>query len=286
MILNALQAYLTGKFAFSGELQAFWMAFQGAMIVRGGANKDGSMAWFHAFMLSTMMSYAGGTFGPIWMGRATAMFTNDLNFAACIVAFILVNYLPFDLGFKIGNFFPVKIVTTLFAQLFRAMGLIKFCTVAFEALKESPSDYYPVPVFGPILFATFLGNFGGFFHKGFHGYLQNGMPWPFQNGFVCATFYHFFAHDKLGFLGVKLRYVIYLIPGIKGKLDDKTFATVVVSGFMHIMAILQLPEFLGPSFSPFTVMGRIISLIIPKPAPKVEEKKTKEKEIGTKDKDL
>lgn len=34
-------------------------------------------------------------------------------------------------------------------------------------------------------------------------------------------------------------------------LDDKTFACAFVSLFMQIMGILQMPEFLGPSFTPF-----------------------------------
>ena len=33
--------------------------------------------------------------------------------------------------------------------------------------------------------------------------------------------------------------------------DDDTFATAFVSLFMQVMGILQLPEFLGPSFTPF-----------------------------------
>lgn len=36
-------------------------------------------------------------------------------------------------------------------------------------------------------------------------------------------------------------------------LDDKTFAIAFVSLFMQIMGILQIPAFLGPSFSPFGV---------------------------------
>ena len=63
-------------------------------------------------------------------------------------------------------------------QLFRAMGLIKFCEIAFDAFKNNPSPYYPIPVFGPILLPTLLGNFGGFFSKGFNGHLEKGMPWP------------------------------------------------------------------------------------------------------------
>jgi hypothetical protein len=34
-------------------------------------------------------------------------------------------------------------------------------------------------------------------------------------------------------------------------IDDKAFAACVVTYFMQVMGILQLPAFLGPQFSPF-----------------------------------
>lgn len=40
-------------------------------------------------------------------------------------------------------------------------------------------------------------------------------------------------------------------------LDEATFAAAFVSLFMQIMGLLQMPDFLGPSFSPFGV--RILS---------------------------
>lgn len=175
-------SFLTGEFAYSSELQAFWMAVQGAMAVRMGPNKDKQLHWFHAFMLSVIGGYAGGCFGFIWMGKATSMLSNDLNIAACIAAFVLVNYIPFNLGYKILGSVPGTLVTVSFAQLFRSLGVMKFTSVCFEAFKDSPSAYYPIPVFGPIVYATLLGNMGGFFMKGFEGHIMNGMPWPFQNG--------------------------------------------------------------------------------------------------------
>jgi hypothetical protein len=248
-VLPPLAAFLTGDFPYSGELMAFWMAIQGAVAVRRGPNKDKNLHWFHAFFLSVIGGYAGGCFGTIWMGKPTAMLSNDLNVASCIVAFVLVNCMPFDLGFKFCKTLPVTLVIVSFAQLFRALGIVKFTTVCFEAFKETPSAYYPIPVFGPILYATLLGNMGGFFMKGFEGHIMNGMPWPFQNGLFCASFYHFFVHDKTGIVGTTLRRFINS-PEILG-LDDRTFAVVFVSLFMQIMGILQIPAFLGPSFSPF-----------------------------------
>jgi len=244
-------AFLTGDIAYSAELQAFWMAVQGAVAVRNGPNEERKLHWFHAFMLSVIGGYAGGCFGFLWMGKPTSMLSNDLNVGACILAFVLVNYTPFDIGYKLCNTLPVKIVTVMFSQLFRSSGVMKFTTVAFEAFKDAPSAYYPIPVFGPILYGTLLGNMGGFFMKGFEGHIMNGMPWPFQNGLFCGSFFHFFVHDKTGIVGTTLRRFVVL-PTALG-LDDKTFAAVFVSLFMQIMGILQIPAFLGPSFSPFGV---------------------------------
>lgn len=181
-----LVSYLTGDFSFSPELQAIFMAFQGALAVRSGPNRDRSMHWFHAFLLSVIAGYGGACFTPFWMGLPTAMLYNDLNLTACIIAFIVANYTPFDIGYKMGKSFPVTIIITTFAQLFRSLGVVKYTTICFEAFKDSPSAYYPIPVFGPIAYGTLLGNMSGFFMKGFNGYLANGMPWPFQNG-TCVV---------------------------------------------------------------------------------------------------
>jgi hypothetical protein len=281
-----LVSYLTGDFPFSPELQAFWMAFQGAMVVRAGPNKDKSMNWFHAFMLSIVCGYGGACFTPLWMGQNTSMLSNDLNLAACIIAFILVNYVPFDIGFKLGTTFPVTIITTTFAQLFRSLGLVKFTTIAFNAFKDSPSAYYPIPVFGPIAYGMLLGNMSGFFVKGFNGHLENGMPWPFQNGLFCCTLYHFFVHDKTGPIGLALRNVIHSMPFRQGGLDDETFAVVAVGVFMQVTGFLQLPQFLGPGFSPFNSLIDLpvrlfqrlpkaeVNLVLPGVATAYEEKET------------
>jgi hypothetical protein len=253
--------YLTANFAFTMELQCTFMAIQGAMKVRKGPNKKRSMAWFHAFCLSVVMGYGGGLFTPLLMGRPTGMLANDVNVATCIIAFVLVNCVPFDLGFKVLNTFPATIITTLFAELFRVMGVVNFCNLAFNSFKDNPSPYYPIPVIGPIAYATILGNMGSFFTIGFHGYLEKGMPWSFQKGLFCSSFYHFYANDSTGFIGTNLRHAVNTFaPFIKLGLDDKTFPIVFVSIFMHTMALLQLPYFLGASFSPFTVVYDIIDL--------------------------
>lgn len=174
--------FLTGKTPYTGECQAFFMAIQGAVNVRSGVNRNRQLHWFHAFALSVMAGFAGGWLGFLLMAKPTSMFSNDLNMAACIVAFVLVNYTPFDVGYKVFGSVPGQAVTAMWAQLFRALGLMKFSDVCFEAFKDNPSAYYPIPVFGPIMYGTLLGNMGGFLMKGLEGHFANGMPWPVQNG--------------------------------------------------------------------------------------------------------
>jgi len=165
-----------------------------------------------------------------------------------------------------------------FAQLFRSLGTIKFLTACYEALKESPSAYYPIPVFGPILYGILLGNMGPLVLKGLESHLGNGVPWAVQNGtclareilygvlillskivqrltmssilgLFVAPFYHFFVNDQDGVIGITLRKIMPISKIFD--LDDKTFALAYVSLFMQVVGILQMPQFLGPSFTPF-----------------------------------
>jgi hypothetical protein len=133
--------FATGDFPFCVECQCFFMAVQGAMAVRHGLNKNGQLQWFHAFVYSVLAGFAGGWLGFLWMGRPSSMLASDINFGSCILAFILVNYTPFDIGFMLCNTLPVTLITTSFAQLFRSLGIMKFCHVCYEAFKDSPSPY-------------------------------------------------------------------------------------------------------------------------------------------------
>ena len=72
----------TGDIPYSTELQAFWMAVQGAMAVRNGPNKEGKLHWFHAFALSVLAGFSGGWFGFLWMGKYLRWETVTLFVAA------------------------------------------------------------------------------------------------------------------------------------------------------------------------------------------------------------
>lgn len=56
-------------------------------------------------------------------------------------------------------------------------------------------------------------------------------------------------HDTTGPIGKLLRTIVPA-QTLLG-LDDGPFAAVFVVGFMQVMGILQLPEFIGPKFTPF-----------------------------------
>lgn len=254
-VLNLAVAFLTGDFPGSAEFQNLGMAIQGAMNVRKGPNREKKLHWFHAFMLSVVAGFAGGIFTFIWMGMPSSILSNDLGMGSCIIAFAFVNFIPFDLGYFCFNALPISLLITSSAQLFRSLSLVKFVKTCFLAFRDSPSDYYPIPVFGPIIYGTLLGNMGALFMKGFEYHVGNGVPWMVQNGVFCSSFYHFYVHDTDGCIGQFLRSCMPFSRLFD--MDDATIACAFVSLFMQVMGILQMPEFLGPNFSPFT--GKVIS---------------------------
>lgn len=186
--------FLTGDFPYAPECVNLCMALQGAITVRKGPNKDGKLHWFHAFTLSSLAAFAGGTFNFIWMGQPSGILANDMFMAFCIIAFVVVNYTPMDFGFKLLKTLPFTIVITSFAQLFRSLGTIKFLTACFNHFKESPSAYYPIPVFGPILYGTLLGNMGPLVLKGLEAHVGNGVPWAVQNGKFETLYLQSYCH--------------------------------------------------------------------------------------------
>jgi len=254
MVVPTVFEFLLGNFPFSAEVQSICMALQGAMIIRNGINKDGKLDWFHAFAKGIIIAYGGALFTPLWMGRPTPMLTNDVSMASCILAYIIVNCMPLDMGYNIAGLFPTRLIVVMGSQLFRTMGIIKFVSIAYTALKDSPSVYYPTPIFGPILNAAILGNMGSFFALGFDGHLKGGMPLPFQNGLFIASLYHFTINDKDGKIGELFRFV--LDPAVEASgLSHTEFVTIFASVFMQTWAILKMPDFIGPSFNPFNPFG-------------------------------
>lgn len=177
--MDSIIAFLSGSSPYHAELRTFGQAFMGALAVRGGANKNRDMNWFHAFALTTIAAFGGGWFGFVWMGKPTSLITNgDVTLTLTAIAFVLLTYVP--LGHALAGMLPVKILMNAWAQLFRALGMIGFINACAAEVKPSP--YYPTAVLGPVVYGALLGNMGAFFLKGFDGHLEKSMPWAFQNG--------------------------------------------------------------------------------------------------------
>jgi len=270
-MIDLIIAFLSGSSPYHAELRTFGQACIGAMAVRGGANKNKDMNWFHAYALTTIAAFGGGWFAFVWMGKPTSLITNgDVTLTLTAIAFVLMTYTPMDIGYMFGKLLPVKIVLNSWAQLFRGLGMIGFINAC--AAEVAPSKYYPTPVLGPVLYGTLLGNMGAFFLKGFHNHLEKDIPWPFQNGLFFGLFYHLYTHDKEGSMGIALRSAIQS-TGIQGTLDDKLFATIVVTGFMQLAGLLMLPEFYGPSFNLILLPKRLLSSVLPTSSKKKTVKK-------------
>jgi len=108
-------------------------------------------------------------------------------------------------------------------------------------------------------------------------------------GFFCASIFHFYVNDSTGPIGSALRGYFPLADAIG--LDDLSFGMCFVSLFMQITGILQMPVFLGPSWSPFyaatftvpvtTKLSRVHSEVLEEPGeldtPKSKTKKKKKK---------
>lgn len=223
-------SFLTGKSWYSSELQSIGMALQANIIVQSryqnNHNKESYYFWFYRFLQSVLIGYSGGIFGTIFVGKPCPFLVNgDIHMTACLVAFGLVQIiLPFVRSIFSPNSgsssssssniienaitTPLQIVITSLAQLFRTMGLLKFITVCHLELLLPPyraisTKYYGMPIFGPIVYGTMLGNMGGFVLNGIDGYTQrSGIPYPFQNGKVSCiyTFYVVWLNSLLSSL--------------------------------------------------------------------------------------
>lgn len=284
--MNPIVDLVTMNFPYAAEVVCVAMAVEGSMAIRKGPNKNGQMHWFHAFLKSTLTAYAGASFTNIFMGRPTKMLGDDVFFGSCLIGFALVNYLPLGIGYEFFRTAIGSMLITAFAMIFRVGGVSGFSDAAYAAFKDAPSAWYPTPVFGPILFPTILANIGGFFWNGFDGYLEKGMPYLFQNGLFCSSFYHFYSHDAEGQIGVTLRSAIkpfavqimtLLGADEKESQDDALFAKTMVGFFMVTMSILRMPQFLGPKFSPFNAVGNAVGGLFGGKKKKVDSKPKKGK---------
>jgi hypothetical protein len=83
-------------------------------------------------------------------------------------------------------------------------------------------------------------------------------------GIFCASLFHFYVHDTTGMIGITVRQLLHplIVYCNMQNMDDELVATIIVSFFMQIIGILQMPILFGPTFSPFVVMYNTIQQFI------------------------
>lgn len=220
-VSSSIISYLMGQSLYSSELQSLGMALQANIIVQSrfshsnGNSNESSSYWFYRFLQSVFIGFSGGIFGTIFLGKPCPFLLNDIHMTSCVLSFVLVQIVLPNVRQVLQSMFPtenssasssslihfgitipIQIVITLYAQLFRSMGLIKFITVCHLELllphyRSISTKYYNMPIFGPVVYGTLLGNMGGFILNGIDGYTQkSGIPYPFQNGNVSNNCVH------------------------------------------------------------------------------------------------
>ncbi|CAN0227462.1 unnamed protein product [Discosporangium mesarthrocarpum] len=140
-----------------------------------------------------MVVFGGGILAPLLLGKPPVMLVNDLLVPVVCTAWFLVNRTE-GFVFKFLATPGINQTMLVLGECFRANAMCGVVQIAFKAI--SPSKYYPIPIWGPVLLGT-IGACGGMFlplDKGLQG-LKNGAPWPMQSAFYGSLFFHLTVND-------------------------------------------------------------------------------------------
>jgi uncharacterized membrane protein YeiH len=125
--MDYLVGALTGTSPYNAEIRSFFQGFAGATAVKNGANKDNKMKWFHAFCLTAVTAFGGGMLNPLWLGQpSTIIAGGDVTIPITVAAFLLANYA------NIGKTLPMRVMTSIWSQLFKSLGTMAFITQAYK----------------------------------------------------------------------------------------------------------------------------------------------------------
>jgi hypothetical protein len=219
--------------------------------INGGLAAYGVLAgerayWLHSLVLAAISGYGGGFIAPILICKPSMPFSNDFILFSVILSWYFIFYLH---GNKLLNWAPIKMLWSIYLGLFRTYSVTNMVTLANNTL--SPSPYYPVPFFGPILCGTLLGSMGMFlpFTKGLSPITKN-TPWNIQAAFYTAFFYHTMVYDT-GFVGQ----CMHLIIGTYTK--EKVLVIIAITQIMH----LELQILLSSDVNFFLPIHQVVYLI-------------------------
>lgn len=204
--------------------------------------------WLHSLVLVVLTGFGGGMIGPLLIGKPSVIMTNDLIIPLCVLFWYSIHCLGL---YSVLTWKPIKIVWGLFLAIFRAHGAVDAVNLSLTILKPGP--YYPVPLVGPVLYATLIGCLGGFMplDKGLLP-ISKSTAWVIQGAFMSAAFYYFMTKDSTGIIGVTMRNVF-------GHLSEGCIILIVV--YMH-MASTVLQTVFDPQANLFTPLHKLLYLLL------------------------
>lgn len=262
IISSYLLPFLRSGFPYALEYMVFGMAMESAVAVRkqDDSNLKKPYNWFLTLVQISLIGFGGGWLMPLLLGLPSSYLLGaDLNTFGCLISWYLVFHSPGDVWYKhVCGFAPFQVFYVSGAQLFRSSGIYGFVDKALN-LPMSPSPYYPTPLLGPILTAALLSNIGPIFRLSYPTWFSKGMTSNFQYSFVLGAFYHIYANDEDGFIGVTLRSAVSnAVEKIDVFEDDRDAAKCAVSLFMVIFGCMKLPSFIGPTFDPLSFPSKLL----------------------------
>lgn len=193
---NYLVEFLTADFPHALPILTLAQAFHGAMFVRTGVNRNLTLHWVHALLLTVVCGNGGSILTPTAVGPSMTILSDDYIIACCLISFLMVQFIPVVV--RLGQSAPVLFVLTMLSQLYRTQATIKYTAAAFqhftkEKFMSSASPHpkiYPIPIFGTLLYGTFCGCMGGCLQRALHSRLEReGLPRTIRNGMVNAVRY-------------------------------------------------------------------------------------------------
>lgn len=215
---------------------------------------DNRYYWLHSLLLVVLTGFGGGIAGFMMLGKPPIIVTNELIIPTCIICWYATHYLGLCPLLALP---PFKLIWTTFASLFRTHAICNIVALASKTLP--PSDFYAIPLIGPIVVGTTLGSFSQFLplDKGLLP-IRDGCPWALQGAFISASLYHLMVHDTAGPVGTVLRSII-------GSYSESE--TRLIIGTMWLSTgILQ--AFFSPQANPLHPLHKLLYLIFQVDGPK------------------
>ena len=218
-----------------------------AIKVREIQGKD-RFYWLHSLILTVITGFGGGMVAFVMLGKPPIIVTNEWIVPICVVAWYATHYLNFVPVLSIE---PVKLAVIVLTCLFRTHSVSNIVALANKTL--SPSDFYHMPIVGPIIVGTTLGSFSMFMplSKGLDP-IASGCPWGIQGAFLTASFYHLMVNDTVGVLGNALRAFV-------GSYSDEQTRMIIATVWI-ISGVLQ--GFFDAEANLFTPVHKLLYLFL------------------------